>query len=110
AVMDGAREGQVFTALYDGDGRAREEPRVESLAALLDRVVPPVAFVGDAVERARDEIRARHPEAVFPRRSLYLAGELGRLAEPRLQAGEGVPPSALRALYLRPAEIRKRAP
>jgi tRNA threonylcarbamoyladenosine biosynthesis protein TsaB len=110
AVVDGAREGQLFTALYDGGGGRREEPRVESLNALLDRVAGPAAFIGGGADRCRAEILARRADAVFPRRSLYLAAALGMLAEPRLAGGEGTAPSELRALYLRAADVWKHAP
>ena len=46
----------------------------------------------------------------FPRRDLYLAGALARLAAPRLAAGEGTAPGALRPLYLRAADIRPERP
>ena len=39
-------------------------------------------------------------------RSPHLARTLGLLAEPRLRAGEGVPPAALRPVYLRDADVR----
>jgi tRNA threonylcarbamoyladenosine biosynthesis protein TsaB len=110
AVVDGARTDQVFAALYDAQARRLDEPRAETLDALLARVTGPAVFVGDGALRHRDAIRARHPEARFAKGELYLAGMLGRMAEPRLAAGEGVPPGALRPLYLRPAEIRKSAP
>jgi tRNA threonylcarbamoyladenosine biosynthesis protein TsaB len=110
AMVDGARAGQVFAALYDADARLVDGPRADTVEALLARVTGPAAFVGDGAERHRDQIRARFPEARWPRRDLYLAATLGRMAEPRLAAGEGVPPAALRPLYLRAAEIRKSAP
>jgi len=110
AVVDGARTDQVFAALYDVQARRIDEPRAETIDALLARVSGPAAFVGDGAQRHLEAIVARQPLARFPRRDLYLAGTLGRMAEPRLAAGEGVPPGALRALYLRPAEIRKSAP
>jgi hypothetical protein len=67
----------------------------------------PVAFLGDAALRCRELVQARRPEAVFPRRSLFVAGTLGLLAEPRLAGGEGVAPEALRPLYLRETAYRK---
>lgn len=110
ALVDGARAEQVFGALYDAEARLLHEPRAETIDALLTRVSGPAVFVGDGAVRHRDAIRARHPEARFAKGELYLAGMLGRMAEPRLAAGEGVPPGALRPLYLRAAEIRKSAP
>ncbi len=105
-MVDAARGDQVFTAAYDGDARPREEPHAEAPAAMAERVGGAAAFVGDGAERYRAEILARRADALFPRRRLYLAGTLALLAEPRLASGEGVPPSALRPLYLRAADIR----
>lgn len=110
AVVDGARVDQVFAATYDAEARPLDGPRAETIHELLGRVSGPAAFVGDGAEKYRDTIFSRLPGTRWPRRDLYLAGTLGRMAEPRLAAGEGVPPGALRPLYLRAAEIRKQAP
>ena len=110
AMMDASRAGQVFAAVYDGEARRTDGPRAEAPETLLARLSGPVAFVGEGADLHRAEIRGRHPGAVFPQRGLYLAGTLARMAEPRLVAGEGVPPGALRALYLRAADIRPSMP
>src|SRR5262249_40143692 len=110
AVVDGARHDQVFAGLYDEQAHPVGQPRAEAVETLLARVRPPAAFIGDGAERHREAILARLPQARFPRRDLYLAATLARMAEPRLAAGEGVPPGALRPLYLRAAEIRKSTP
>ena len=105
-MIDASRSGHVFTAIYDGDGRSSEPPQAALPEAVADRVRGPAAFLGDGADRYRAEILARRKDAVFPPRSLYLAAVLARLAEPRLAAGEGIPPGDLRPLYLRPADIR----
>jgi tRNA threonylcarbamoyladenosine biosynthesis protein TsaB len=109
-MIDAARSGHVFAALYDGDARAREDPQATPPLAVAERAVGPAAFLGDGADRYRAEILALRPDALFPARSLYLAAALARLAEPRLLAGEGIPPGALRPLYLRPADIRPSGP
>jgi len=109
-MVDAARGGQVFAAPYDGDARRLEDPRSEAADAILERVSGPVAVVGDGADRYADAIRTRRPEVLFPRRDLYLAGVLARLAAPRLAAGEGMAPGALRPLYLRAADIRPGGP
>jgi tRNA threonylcarbamoyladenosine biosynthesis protein TsaB len=109
-MVDAGRAQQVFAALYDAEARRLEDPQAEAPESLAQRVPGPVAFVGDGADRYRAEIRARRPDALFPRRSLYLAGTLARIAEPRLAAGEGTPPGALRPLYLRAADIRLASP
>jgi tRNA threonylcarbamoyladenosine biosynthesis protein TsaB len=105
AVMDAYR-GEVYARVYDGAGRPSGPPSVEAPEALLARVAGGAAFVGDGVERYRELFLSR-PGAVLPARGLYLAGTLGRLAAPRLRAGEGTAPAELRALYLRAPDIRK---
>ncbi len=105
ALMNAQRD-EVFGARYDAGARRQGERRIGSVESFLEGLPRHAAFVGDAVEKYRDAILARHPTALFPRRSRYLAGTLGLLAEPLLEAGEGVPPAELRPLYLRGAHIR----
>jgi hypothetical protein len=52
-------------------------------------------------------VLAACPGALLPDRSLFLAGTLARIAAPRLAAGEGAGPAALRPVYLRRADIGK---
>jgi tRNA threonylcarbamoyladenosine biosynthesis protein TsaB len=108
AVMAEAHRGEVFGGVYDAQARPLAPAVAETPEAFLDRVPPgPVAFAGEAALRCRDLVLSRRPDAVFPRRSLYVAATLGLLAEPRLAAGEGGPPEALRPLYLRETAYRK---
>lgn len=107
AVMMEAFRGEVFAAAYDAEARPLLPAAAEKPEAFLARLPPEeAAFFGEGAERYRDLVLAFRPRARFPRRSLFLAGTLGRLAEPRLAAGEGVGPEALRPLYLREAQIR----
>ena len=106
AVME-AHRGEVFGGIFDASGRPRGEPQAISLASLLEQVPEAAAFIGDGADRYRAEILAARPRAVFPRRSLFLAGTVARLGEQILAAGRGVPASELRPLYLREAGIRK---
>lgn len=111
AMVDASRGGQVFAASYGSEGGERRgEPRAVAPAEFARDVAGSVAFVGDGAERYRSEIHAARPDALFPRRGLYLAGALARMAEPRLRAGEGIAPGALRPLYLRAADIRPSGP
>jgi len=110
AMVDASRAGQVFAAVYDAEARPGEDPQSELPGTVLGRVSGAVALVGDGAERYRAEILARRPDARLPRRDLYLAGALARLAAPRLAAGEGTSPGALRPLYLRAADIRPGGP
>jgi len=106
ALMDAYR-GEVYGGIYDREGRPHGEPLAAPLTALLETVPGRAAFIGDGADRYRSEIAASRPEAVFPRRSLFLAGTLALLGETALSAGRGIPPSELRPLYLREASIRK---
>lgn len=110
AMVDAGRAQQVFAAVYDAEARRHEDPQAEAPESVARRVTGPAVYVGDGAERYRAEILAQRPDAVFPRRDLYLAGTLALMAEPRLAAGEGMPPGALRPLYLRAADIRPRVP
>jgi tRNA threonylcarbamoyladenosine biosynthesis protein TsaB len=109
-MVDAARGGQVFAALYDGEARRHEQPQSEAAEAVVERVRGPVAVVGDGADRYAAAIRSRRPDVLFPRRDLFLAGVLALLAAPRLAAGEGRPPGELRPLYLRAADIRPSGP
>jgi tRNA threonylcarbamoyladenosine biosynthesis protein TsaB len=111
AVMAEAHRGDVFAGVYDAEARPLGPPVAETPEAFLDRLPGGlVAFTGEAARRCRALIRARRPEARFPRRSPFVAGTLGLLAEPHLAAGEGVAPGALRPLYLRETAYRKTSP
>jgi tRNA threonylcarbamoyladenosine biosynthesis protein TsaB len=110
AMVDASRAGQVFAAVYDAEARPLGDPRSEVAETIVGRIAGPLAVVGDGADRYRAEIRSQRPDALFPRRDLYLAGALARLAAPRLAAGEGTAPGALRPLYLRAADIRPSGP
>jgi tRNA A37 threonylcarbamoyladenosine modification protein TsaB len=103
ALMDAQRD-EVFGARYDAEARLQGDRRVGPIESFLDGLPRRTAFFGDGVEKHQEAILRHLPDALFPRRSRYLAGTLGFLAEPRLAALEGV--SRARPLYLREAHIR----
>jgi tRNA threonylcarbamoyladenosine biosynthesis protein TsaB len=105
ALLDAFR-GEVYSGVYDGTGRLRGERRVGPLAALLEDLPAGSAFVGEIDPRSREAIRSRVPGAVFPATDAFLAGPLAVMARRMAAAGDTVAPSALRALYLRGADIR----
>ena len=109
ALMDAYR-GEVYGAIYDEEGRAVGQAVVERPETLAARTPEVAAFVGDGALRHRELILSVRPRALFPLRSLFLAGTLGRLAVPRLKRGEGIAPAELRPLYLREPDIRRPAP
>jgi tRNA threonylcarbamoyladenosine biosynthesis protein TsaB len=109
ALMDAYR-GEVFAGLYDESARPLAPPVVAAPEPWLRALPPGCAFTGDAAETQRALIEAVCSAPVFPRRSLFLAGTLGLLAERALLAGEGIGPADLRPLYLREAAIRRPAP
>jgi tRNA threonylcarbamoyladenosine biosynthesis protein TsaB len=108
ALVDAFRD-EVFHRRYDGEGHAVSEPRVGRLERALEGLVGRVAFVGDGARRYRAEIRALFPHGLVDEGEPFLAVAVGRLALPRLSAGEGISPSRLRPVYLREADIRKPA-
>ena len=105
AMIDAYR-GEVYAAVYERDGRIRTGPVLVAPERLLEGLPAEAAFVGDGVLKHSERIRAARPRAVLPARSLYLAGTLARMAVARFSAGEGIPPAALRPLYLRSPDIR----
>jgi len=108
AVMMDAHRGEVFGGLYDAKAQPLSPAGSERPEGFLARLPPgPVAFIGEGAILYRHLIVASRPDAVFPSRSLFIAGTLGLMTEPRLEAGEGGPPEALRPMYLREAHIRK---
>jgi len=106
ALVDAFRD-EVYSGVYDAAGRPRGEPRVSPVERVFDGLGGPVACVGDGAERFRERILEVRPDALFPPVEPWLAVTLAREAAPRLAAGEGGPPDALRPLYLRPADVRK---
>jgi tRNA threonylcarbamoyladenosine biosynthesis protein TsaB len=105
ALVDAFR-GEVYSGVYDAAGNLRGERAVGPLGALLERLPPGAAFVGDAAEADRDAIRAAVPGALFPPTAAFLAAPLALAARRRAAAGATVAAAALRAMYLRPADIR----
>jgi tRNA threonylcarbamoyl adenosine modification protein YeaZ len=108
ALMDAFR-GELYWGVFDGRGELQGKHRVGPLGELLAHVPPGAAFVGDAAFAHRRTIESAVPGALFPSVDLFLAAPLGRLALAELVAGRSVPPSALRPLYLRGADIRQPA-
>src|SRR5262245_4343272 len=105
AMMDAGRD-EVYAGVYDAVGRRLGDAQAAPPETVAADAGAGAAFFGDGALRYEERIRKACPDAVFPRRSLFLAGTLGLLAEPRLAAGEGVTAGELRALYLRPPHIR----
>jgi tRNA threonylcarbamoyladenosine biosynthesis protein TsaB len=109
ALMDAFRA-EVYWAVYDREGVRLAGPHVGPLESALAEVSAGVAFVGDAVAKSRRRIEAGVAEPRFPDVDLHLAGSLGRAALARLAAGDTIPASALRPLYLRGADARVSRP
>jgi tRNA threonylcarbamoyladenosine biosynthesis protein TsaB len=108
-LMDAFR-GEVYWAVYGPAGAPPPEPRVAKLEVALQGLPAGTAFVGDAAAQKREVIRDAVPGAVFPDPHPFLASTLGRLALGDLAQGRAVPPSALRPLYVRAADIRPSGP
>jgi len=109
ALVDAFR-GEVYSGVYDGTGEPRGEPGVGPLAAVLEGLPPGTAFVGDPAGASRDAVRAVVPDAVFPETPRFLAETLARAALRRVGEGAAIPPSELRPVYLRAADVRPSRP
>ncbi len=111
--MDGQRR-EIFSGLYDADGRAAlDEPRVGPAALLVGELTPrlegrPVTVIGDGIEATRELLEARlganarllaSPPPLAP-------AMLGLAAE---AADQAVEPHAVQPLYVRrPDAVRAR--
>ena len=105
-----SERGEVYAGVFDAMGQPTQPagswPRDAVIAALPGGAL----VVGDGAERHRAQIEATRTDVRFSARSSFLAATLGLLAEPRLQAGEGIPPRELRPLYLRGVHFYGSAP
>jgi len=105
ALLDAFR-GEVYSGVYDGEGRLRVDRCVGPLTRVLEGLPSGTAFVGEIDAPGLEAIRSSVPGAVFPLTEAFLAGPLAVRALRMAEAGHTVPPSALRPLYLRSADIR----
>jgi tRNA A37 threonylcarbamoyladenosine modification protein TsaB len=104
ALIDAFR-GEVFAAAYDGEAHALGGPVRATPEAVLAAAPEAAVFVGSGATRHADLIARLRPQGRLGRTEPFLAAHLARLAGPRLAAGEGGPAAALRALYLREADV-----
>jgi tRNA threonylcarbamoyladenosine biosynthesis protein TsaB len=119
AIVD-ARRGEVYWALYRGDGNVLKELRPpavatpEHVAGELATLSPAPLAVGDGAWRYREPFEAvgahsAGPADRWPSPAVIAELGAGRLAEDRLaggrQGGEG-PPELPAPLYLRQADVR----
>lgn len=105
AIVDAYRD-EVWTRRYDRQARPLGPPVRQSLVTALADLPPSAALTGSGMLRHAELVAEHAPHARVPARGPHLARTLGIMAEPRLQAGEGVAPHALRPVYLRDADIR----
>ena len=111
SVLD-ARRGEIFDALFRGDGSsvtAIGGPGCESLETFLARLpLEPILFGGSGLETYGDRIRdSLGKRARFTETFLFLAEEVGRIGKRLHEQGQAVPLGGLEALYLRPSDAEK---
>jgi tRNA threonylcarbamoyladenosine biosynthesis protein TsaB len=104
ALIDAFR-GEVFAAAYDGEAQALGGPVRATPEAVLAAAPEAAVFVGSGAIRHAELIGRLRPQGRLGRDEAFLAAHLARLAGPRLAAGKAGPAAALRALYLREADI-----
>ncbi len=103
-----AYRGQLFAALYDGQGELQGPYRLVTGPELAGLISGPVAVVGDGVGLCRDVLARAGTTLRFPETSPFLAATIGRLAWLRLRSGAGgQAPRDLRPLYIREADVRR---
>jgi tRNA threonylcarbamoyladenosine biosynthesis protein TsaB len=103
-MIDAYRE-QVYGAVYDGELKPVKEPVAATPEELLSGLTGTIAVLGDGAARYHERIANAAP-VVFSPESLFVAEALGRLARPKIAAGQGLSAAELRPLYLRPPDIR----
>ncbi len=118
SVID-ARRGEIFGALFRGDGHsvtAVGKPVCESLETFLARIPVgdlegdgrPILFGGSGLEIYGDRIRESLGErAELTEPFLFLGEEVARIGKRLHEQGEAAPLGGLRALYLRPSDAEK---
>ena len=111
SVLD-ARRGEIFDAVFQGDGSsvtAIGEPVCESLETFLARLpLEPILFGGSGLETYGDRIRdSLGKRAEFTETFLFLAEEVARIGKRLHEQGQAVPLGGLEALYLRPSYAKK---
>ncbi len=119
SVLD-ARRGEIFDALFRGDGSsvtAIGEPVCESLETFLARLPSkeveeddqePILFGGSGLETYGDRIRESWGKrAKFTETFFFLAEEVARIGKRLHEQGQAVPLGGLQALYLRPSYAEK---
>ena len=115
SVLD-ARRGEIFGALFRGDGSsvtAIGEPVCESLETFLAGLSAkgheePILFGGSGLEIYGDRIReSLGARAELSETFLFLGEEVARIGKRLHEQGEAVPLGGLEALYLRPADAKK---
>jgi len=105
-----ARKGEVYTALYQGDGSGRLEKLTPDLAIkpddLLKMVKEPIIFLGDAVEVYRDKLGGDKDNHFFA--PVYLhqprASVLAKLGLEKFKQGHMFKEEEIQPLYCRLAE------
>jgi len=108
-ILD-ARKGEVYTALYQGDGSGKLEKLTPDLAIkpeeLLTRIKEPVIFLGDGVEAYGDTLRSGQDNCFFA--PVYLhqprASVLAKLGLEKFKQGHMFKEEEIQPLYCRLAE------
>jgi tRNA threonylcarbamoyladenosine biosynthesis protein TsaB len=103
-----AYRGEVYGAAYrarDGVLDLEVEPACATAAAFLDALPePPSLIAGTAILRHRESIQAHARDAFLCDPSFFIAEEVARLGEARIESGEAAPLGSLAPLYVRRAE------
>lgn len=108
-----AKKGEIYAGLFERgtDGLTEIVPQGAYDPAAFFAALPsgpPIAFGGSGVEAYRAELLARVGErARFPRRSAFIAAEVGAIGAGLLRAGRGVTAAALEPLYFRRSQAEE---
>jgi tRNA threonylcarbamoyl adenosine modification protein YeaZ len=105
-----ARRGEIFGALYRGDGKSLDtvgEAVCEKPDVFLNRLpAEPVLIAGSGTLTYR-ELLENHPKVQPADPAFFLAEEVGRIGRRRIREGRATPLGGLEAIYLRPSDAEK---
>lgn len=116
AALVDARKGEVFAGLFRAKAGELEAIvpeaayKPDNFLSLLPKKGK-IAFIGSGAIAYREKIIDYFGNrALFPARSLYIAGEVGLLGWRLLRKGRGLRPQELEPIYYRPSQAEEKRP
>jgi len=112
-ILD-AKKGEIYAALFEAKGPRLIEPIPQGAYdpdAFFTRLPAHrvTSFIGNGLDLYRDKLLTyMRDKARFPRRSPFIAAEVGRLGHRLLLEGKGVPAGGLEPVYFRKSQVEEK--